>query len=255
MTVALPDLNKLAEESGLDKRVSLFLRDKGVTNSGVLGEEIDVTEAIIDYMVDQIELARKKQFATAAPGTPTPVTTATGDGKAPKQLPKGFWAKRIKEFEATKIEGHHRSFPVHLISGAEEVLARMVWEKETTNLFTPVRLGEVLAQRNLTPSKQVNPWARHDDNMSGVLSLDASGSLVKKEKYVPEPQKVLTFIDAIDAVRWAMIFCRWGEEHVVNQFAEFFTNMVRDNPNKLPQVREYYRLLPQVFVGTRYAHA
>ena len=30
MTVALPDLNKLAEESGLDKRVSLFLRDKGV---------------------------------------------------------------------------------------------------------------------------------------------------------------------------------------------------------------------------------
>ena len=111
-------------------------------------EEIDVTEAIIDHMVDQIELARKKQFATAAPGTPpstpaltTPVTTATGDGKAPKQLPKGFWAKRIKEFEATKIEGHHRSFPVHLISGAEEVLARMVWEKETTNLFTPVRLG------------------------------------------------------------------------------------------------------------------
>ena len=148
MTVALPDLSKLAEESGLDKRVGLFLRDKGVTNSGVLGEEIDVTEAIIDYMVDQIELARKKQFATAAPGTPpstpaltTPVTTATGDGKAPKQLPKGFWAKRIKEFEATKIEGHHRSFPVHLISGAEEVLARMVWEKETTNLFTPVRLG------------------------------------------------------------------------------------------------------------------
>ena len=242
MTVALPDLSKLAEESGLDKRVGLFLRDKGVTNSGVLGhlfgdrsniakmleplktgitmgtetiklkdEEIDVTEAIIDHMVDQIELARKKQFATAAPGTPpstpaltTPVTTATGDGKAPKQLPKGFSAKRIKEFEATKIEGHHRSFSVHLISGAEEVLARMVWEKETTNLFTPVCLGEVLAQRNLTPSK---PWARHDDNMAGVLSLDASGSLVKKEKYVPEPQKVLTFIDAIDAVRWAMIFC------------------------------------------------
>ena len=55
--------------------------------------------------------------------------------------------------------------------------------------------------------------------MAGVLSLDASGSLVKKEKYVPEPQKVLTFIDAIDAVRWAMIFCRWGEEHVVNQLA------------------------------------
>ena len=143
MTVALPDLSKLAEESGLDKRVGLFLRDKGVTNSGVLGhlfgdrskiakmleplktgitmgtetiklkdEEIDVTEAIIDHMVDQIELARKKQFATAAPGTPpstpaltTPVTTATGDGKAPKQLPKGFWAKRIKEFEATKDRG------------------------------------------------------------------------------------------------------------------------------------------------------
>eukprot|EP00439_Symbiodinium_sp_Y106_P044057 s5740_g5.t1 len=38
-----------------------------------------------------------------------------------------------------------------------------------------------------------------------------------------------------------MLFCRWGEEHVVDQFAEFFTNMVRRNPNKLPQVREYYR--------------
>eukprot|EP00439_Symbiodinium_sp_Y106_P049989 s5740_g6.t1 len=173
MTVALPDLNKLAEESGLDKRVSVFLHDKGVTNSGVLGhlfgdrtkiakmleplktgvsigsdtiklkdEEVDVTEAILDHMVDQTELARKKQFVAAAPGTPptthpatTSAPTTTADGKAPKQLPKGFWAKRIKEFEATKIEGHNRSFPAHLISGAEEVLARMVWEKETPNSF------------------------------------------------------------------------------------------------------------------------
>ena len=199
-------------------------------------EEIDVTEAIIDHMVDQIELARKKQFATAAPGTPQQAMA-----RCRSNSPKASGPSASRSSRPPRSRGHHRSFPVHLISGAEEVLARMVGEKETTNLFTPVRLGEVLAQRNLTPSKQVNPWARHDDNMSGVLSLDASGSLVKKEKYVPEPQKVLTFIDAIDAVRWAMIFCRWGEEHVVNQFAEFFTNMVRDNPNKLPQVREYYR--------------
>ena len=136
-------------------------------------EEIDVTEAIIDHMVDQIELARKKQFATAAPGDAAEHTSPHDVGdhsnrrwQGAEATPQGLLGKRIKEFEATKIEGHHRSFPVHLISGAEEVLARMVWEKETTNLFTPVRLGEVLAQRNLTPSKQVNPWARHDDNMS-----------------------------------------------------------------------------------------
>ena len=79
-----------------------------------------------------------------------------------------------------------------------------------------MKLGEIISARNFTPSRQVNPWAKSDDKFSELLSLDASGSLVRKDTRVPEPQKALTMMfDAFEAIRWATVFARWGEEFVI----------------------------------------
>ena len=273
----LPLLENLAVASALDKQVLLFLRDKGVTSSGVLfhlfedrakirktlapllvgvkvGTDdlklddvgLEVAIAVLEHMADEIGLARAAQMAAVIPAaTPLAATGSTStvadDAKPPKQLPKGYWAKRVKEFEEAKIEGRNRTFPVHLLVGAEETLARMVYEKEHSHLFSPVKLGEIISVRNFTPSRQVNPWAKTEDRFSDSLSLDASGLLVQRHKKIPEPQKALTVIDAFESVRWAMVFARWGEEFVIGQLIDFFINLVRDNQNKIPQIREYYR--------------
>ena len=126
---------------------------------------LDVAAAVLEHMVDEIEVVRSSHMsaATTPPSSQTPavsLTSATTDPpKAPKQRPKGYWAKRIKEYEPAQIEGRSRSFPVHLLVGAEETLARMVYENESSRLFSPVKLGEIISARNFTPSRQVNPWA------------------------------------------------------------------------------------------------
>ena len=53
----------------------------------------------------------------------------------------------------------------------------------------------------------------------------------------------LTVLDALDSVKWAMIFAKWGSEHDIAMFVDFFgnMNMVRDCPCKIPQVRDYYK--------------
>ena len=161
-------------------------------------------------MVDQVDSGRVGKKATVRSSCTRHTSRfdqsgATLDGKAPQQLPKGFWAKCIKEFEATKIEQRHRSFPVTTSSVAlRRCWPAWWWEKETTNHFTPgtcsLGRGDGPAQPHTieasepvsrhTQSKQVNPWARHDDGMSGVPSLETSASLIKKEKYIPEPQNL-----------------------------------------------------------------
>ncbi|CAE7259953.1 ftsH [Symbiodinium sp. CCMP2592] len=238
--VTLPKLEDLAVASGLDKQVgtdTLKLDDVGV----------DVAAAVMEHMIDEIGIQRAAQMAASAvapsppPTLPATASSSTDPNKAPKQLPKGYWVKRVKEYEAEKIEGRNRQFPAHLLVGAEETLARMVYEREHSHLYSPVKLGEIISVRNFTPSRQVNPWAKSEDRFSDALSLDASGSLVRRDKRVPEPQKALTVIDAFESVRWAMVFARWGEEYVIGQLVDFFINLVRDNQSKIPQIREYYR--------------
>ncbi|CAE7236556.1 ftsH [Symbiodinium sp. CCMP2592] len=226
----------LAAASGLDKQVLVFLRDKGVTNSGVLfhlfedrwripttlaplrtGVKIrtdelklddvgtDVAAAVLEHMIDEVAAIRARQMTAASPAPVSSSSPATGAAtiaeqqKAPDQLPKGYWAKRVKEFESEQIEGRNRSFPVHLLVGAEETLARMVYEKEA--------------------------WAKSDDRFSDSLRLDASGSLVRRDKKIPEPQKALAMLSNLFVGRWS------------SQGVE--KNSIRDRD--IPQIREYYR--------------
>ncbi|CAE7499221.1 ftsH, partial [Symbiodinium pilosum] len=216
----LPDLARLAQESGLDKNVMAFLRESGVNTSGVLfhlfskreriaktlqpleaGVRVQGTNvkldfvamgvavAVLEHMVDQIELARKAQFACGA-STPTMTTSdastsSAEDQKPPKVLPKGYWATVIQDFEKEVVAGQNRTFPSHQLVGAEE--------------------------------------------------------FVKQQQPIPEPQRLLTVLDAFESIRWSMIFARWGQEHQVNTLVDFFVNLTRDHPNKIPQIREYYK--------------
>ena len=170
-----------------------------------------IAQAGPEHMCNEVHLARAEQFASTAPAASVPSmsTAASSDvGKAPKTLPKNYWADMVADYESVKINGENRKFPAHLLLGAEEVLARMVHEHQTSKIFTPVRLGEIIAVRNFTTTGQVNPGSKNEDKPERVL-LEA-GRFVRQPRSIPETQKALTVLDALDSVKWAMIFAKWG---------------------------------------------
>ena len=182
---SLPDLATLAKASGLNKDVFAYLQETGIVNSGVLyhmfvkrdnsaqhlsplsngvkvagadvrldAPELMIAQAVLEHMCDEVQLARAAQFAATAPTDSVPSTstaTSSDRSKAPKTLPKNYWADMVADYESVTINGQPRKFPAHLLLGAEEVLARMVHEHQTSKIFTPVRLGEIIAVRNLLP--------------------------------------------------------------------------------------------------------
>ena len=162
-------------------------------------------------MCDEVQLARAAQLVatitTPASSTSAPSAAASLDvSKAPKTLPENYWADTVADYESVTINGQPRKCPAHLLLGADEVLARMVHEHQSSKIFTPVRLGEIIAVRNFTTTGQVNPRSKNEDKPERVL-LEAGG-FVRQPRSIPEPQKSLTVLDALDSVRWAMIFAK-----------------------------------------------
>ena len=269
---ALPTVETLAGSCGLDNEMVAFLQDKGVLTSGVMyhlfadrakietffaplqagvtlagttvrrtAEELMVIGAVVRAMLDEVDRLRAVHLPPhTTPAAPTTSSTAdASDLKVPKVLPKGYWNTLVQEYEAVTIQGKNRVFPGHLLLGAEEILSRMVHEHQTSKLYTPLKLGEIISIRHFTPTKAINTFAQKEDKVSKLL-LDDQGTWVKQPRWIPEPQKLTTLLDALDSVKWAMIFARWGEESDICEWVEHWSFMCRDYHTKFPQIRAFY---------------
>ena len=270
---ALPVLKDLANDSGLEPKVLQLLLDHGVTNSGsffhtfqepaavkkllqptTLGEGVKlstgafvklddvqflVATSVFAHMVDEIRVARAARVAAtttaAASAASTPAAATT---KVPKTLPDNYWADFLAEYQSETIGGIARQFPTHLLSGADEVLARLVHERVTRS-FSPLRLGEIVAHRQFTVSGQINPF-RIKEEPGSRLVLTEDGQFDRAPKRVPEPQKLQTFLDFLESVKLGLLFARWGPEIHLDHWVGWFVNVVRDHPTKYPHLRELY---------------
>ena len=80
-----------------------------------------------------------------------------------------------------------------MVYGAEEVLARMLWEKDVSMMFTPLGLGEVVATRSYTATGQVNKFATKDKAKETLEFRQEAGNTVnleqKNTKFVPKNEK------------------------------------------------------------------
>ena len=205
---SLPVLKDLAEEAGLDAKVFQLLLDHGITNSGTffytfqdpvavkklltpatVGEGVKLTSgtavklddvqfmvalSVVAHMVDEIRVAKAKRdgaLQSASTTSTAAAAVATSGAKAPKVLPEGYWAEFLAEFQSEKIGGIARQFPTHLLSGADEVLARLVHERVTRS-HTPLKLGEIVAHRQFTASGQINPFRIKEEPGSRMLLRD-----------------------------------------------------------------------------------
>ena len=265
---ALPDLNDVAARSGFDKEMVAFLKQKGISNSGLFlhffkdsgnigpfweplraGVEIHgstvnksdderlILEAATKVALDELTLMHTQLMSPTAPASASPsgsqsqASQSEVTEKVPKVLPKNYWSEYVKEFESVTLLGRNRVFPAHLLLGAEEVLSRMVHQHQSSKQYSPVRLGEIISLRHFTPSKSANPFAPKDDSKTRLI-LDESGTFTKASRQVPEPQKLVTMLDAM--------FARWCDEHDASVWAEFWQNLCRDYPSRTPQVRAFF---------------
>ena len=103
----------------------------------------------------------------------------------------------------------------------------------------PVKLGEIVAHRQFTASGQINPFRIKEEPGSRMLLRD-DGLFDRAPRHVPEPQKLQTFLDFLDSVKYGLMFARWGPELSIEAWIGWFSNLVRDHPQKYPQLRELY---------------
>ena len=247
-----PSFQDFATSAAVNKSVFVLLQERGIVAPGVFyhhftdktrvakfleplraGVEIGGTthrRTEDELLVDQATLLEMwdliEQSRTPSTQSPTVAQTATTGSSSTtaaedKKLPKGYWKDFIRDYEAVVVDNRPRKFPVHLIAGADDILARMVSEKKNLS-FTPVQLGELLAARHFTPSHQVNPWSlKNRDDPSVKMFAKEDGTFEKVAKTVPEPQRLLTMLDALDGVRWAFVFAAWGENADIHDYIDW----------------------------------
>ena len=169
------------------------------------------TQSVFAHMVDEIRVARAALVA--------PPQRLLLRRRSPRHSPKNYWADFLTQYQSETIGGSR----AHLLSGADEVLARLVHERVTPS-FSPLRLGEIVAHRQFT--------------VSGVLTKD--GQFDRAPKRIPEPQKLQTFFDFLESVKLALLFAQRGPELHLNDWVGWCSNLVRDHPTMYPHVRELY---------------
>ena len=203
-------------------------------------DELLIDQATVLELLDVIA-------ATKVVTTPTPpqalasAGTAAGSGDKSQELPAGYWNDFVTDYETLVVDGRNRRFPAHLLLGAEKTLGRMVAEKKS-GLYTALPLGEILFSRHFTASKQVNPYSSSTKpEVTTKLFASEDGTLSKVARTIPEPQRLVTMLDAFEANKFAFIFARWGPNAGVGEYFSFWEDLTRDNPSRFAQIRMYWK--------------
>ena len=156
----------------------------GHTIKTVKYEEADPT-AIKDFTTlllaawDDANFQRKKLDSAL---TPTPTLAAGSPGTASVDTKKVFdpakWKKYVAAYNNQKLNGQPRNFPEKILLGADETLIRMDGENDT-RMFSPVSLGEILANRIYTSYDTMNrnsrSLQRNDRNFHVTVSDNKDG--------------------------------------------------------------------------------
>ena len=260
-------LQQVCTEAGADHALIAYMTARGISNHhkmANLAENVaDLEERLVDKWIhgheiagrthkntDDAALARavivsiwrltrniSHQPSDQIPLTQGPaVTSTTLDNfkKAPSILAPGIWNEQIAKYNSVIIQGQAREFPEKTLLGAENILARMIYEKQH-KMFQPLKLGEILSTRAYTATLEVNSLALRTKRKHDLIYTDGTLQSAEREPY--NPATLMGVCDAVEANMWAMIFCEWGTERAVMRWRDFFVVQARNNPSKLDNLR------------------
>ena len=185
--------------------------------------------------------ARSAILATTFPQTQyahqngTQSQTCQPDSRIPTALDAGVWLTQIRQYE--KSYSPERSFPQQLLIGAEKILARMMHEHLSSKQYTILQLGEILQNRHVNRVGTINILAIKDKDKS--LHIE-NGYLTEKQSAVWSPQSTWSFIDGLEAAKWAFVFCEMATEIEIDVLTEYFLLKVRNMPDNLDTCRDMW---------------
>ena len=207
-------------------------------------------------LIEECKSFRAK--ALSAPTAPTPpaavTSTSTGDtDRPPKTLAKNVWQNRIKEWESSYTP--NRKFPTTLLIGAESILARMIWEHENKN-YNLLQLGEIIQHRSFTSVGEINRLATKD--MDKCLEVQPDLTLSARKPKIFEPSSTVAMLDALQAAKWAFVFCGYASEEDSEKYIAFFEKQTKTHQQAPERVRDlwnscYWRLAQDMRMSTSFA--
>ena len=153
-----------------------------------------------------------------APTPAAPLSSSSTSDTVPKTLPPGVYAKLVQDHNSITIDGEKRHFPEKVLLGADKILARMYHEHTLTKHYTAVTLGEIMAHR--APS-------------------------VTKEPEDCDVRESMMIQHGIEAAKWAWILIKTGTETSVIKYCEWIIRLVRKNSSRLAQIK----VLWETFTG------
>ena len=246
-TATLALLSK--DEDGVDRTLVQpllqgWLKDDG-SKIEVPANEHPIVKAIMLHMwmvakhSMQTALAQSAQPLQAAP-TPTPAgsSTAATEDKVPKSLAPGRWKTLIDAYQKQQLDGLDRIFPTQELLGAESVIARMLHESETSKLYTPVGLGEIISLRTFLPTGEPNPLAKKERTSTKLRLADDGLETMPDTPW--EPRSLLAILDGLSSIKWAFILTAVAPERCIVQFFDWMVKLCRSRPNKTDQLGQFY---------------
>eukprot|EP00435_Cladocopium_sp_Y103_P059759 s29_g21.t1 len=270
------DLVQMAEEAGIEKVVLDYLRARKALSTGVLGamardwDEVDtilvkpilegythdgvthkVPEADAVVAKAQIRFLWKKSHdmlegtganTSQPPTTPPPACTPASSKQPPKELPPEILKELLSKYEEQKIDGVNREFPQRMLLGTDRILARAWWEMEH-KMHTPIQLHELISARVFDAAGNPNPLAQQPDSKQNKVTLDltsGSGIVSISEDSHWTPKGVLSLLDALEAIEWALILLRMGNEADVRAWISWWRCLVRSKTQKLEHLKMYW---------------
>lgn len=229
----------------------------GFTKSGdtvrVPEDERPIAEAVLKHMWTEAKLWWVRRQAQLTPGPAVPAgalptasqalmtganTTPLATDKIPKTLPANVWSQQVSKYNSIQVNGRDRVFPEAMLLGAESVLARIYHEHHVSKLYTPTRLGEILAKRSFTATGEVNPLATQQKKSAPLVLEDSV--LVQEDEKLWSPRSVLSIMDGLQAVTWAYILLEVGEEHHLHAYCDWCIAKARNRPQKLEQFKQWW---------------
>ena len=159
--------------------------------------------------------------------------------KSKKELEPGEFEDRCAKWERQFVQVA-RTFPRRLLQGADEAMARVMWEKVVTRDYKPPMLGEVIFSRTFQANGKLN---EHASDPYVPASEDEKPEPEKKRLKFKNPDTTWGFLHALEANKWLWVWAGLCEDISIVPFVEFLKDLVENGTSLKVCKRLYVKLM------------
>ena len=160
---------------------------------------------------------------------------------APKTLAIGEWEAQVEKYE-TRWKPR-REFPVDIVYGAEEALAKLLFELNKSHAFTPLNLGAIISTRALDALGDVNELALKKGTIV-KQERRQTGQAIPSFRYEDvefDPVNMWPLLDAFEATKWGYVWAGYGDDAAADRIYRTFKGIMRRYPGDDEMVKRVYQ--------------